>query len=140
MTATMNERIGRARRVAPVLAMIGTLAAAGCTVVPVGPQRPVVRGPVQPTPVARVEGSWADAQGRSISTLQNGAFVTRAVDTGEPFTTGGRYSYASPNEVSISYTSLVRQTQVNVNCLIVGPAQLNCTNDAGAQFQLFRRA
>lgn len=140
MTVTTNERTKRVHRTVPTLAVIGALMAAGCTVVPVGPRQPIARGPAQPTPVARVEGSWADAQGRSISTLQNGAFVTRAVDTGEAFTTGGRYNYASPNEVSISYTSLVRQTQVNVNCLIVGPAQLNCTNDAGAQFQLFRRA
>lgn len=112
--------------------------ATACTVS--GPA-PIGGGPAGPGPVTtRVEGSWAPADGASIATFQNGAFVNRATDTGQPFTTGGRYTYGGGNRVQIAYTSLVRQTQVNVNCLAVSSNQLNCTNASGANFSLFRRA
>ena len=111
--------------------------ATACTIS--GPA-PIGTPPGQPPVTTRVEGSWAPADGASIATFQNGAFVNRATDTGQPFTAGGRYQYEGGNRVSIAYTSLVRQSQVNVNCLAVSPSQLNCTNAAGARFSLFRRA
>lgn len=128
--------IARARRVGRALVLALPVLAAACTISP-GPGRPDLAGPPVTT---RVEGNWASADGASIATFQNGAFVNRAADTGQAFTSGGRYNYEGGDRVGISYTSLVRQTQVNVNCLAVGPAQLNCTNAAGARFSLFRRA
>lgn len=126
----------RARRAARALALSLPVLAAACTISP-GPGRPDLAGPPVTT---RVEGNWASADGASIATFQNGAFVNRASDTGQAFTSGGRYTYEGGDRVGISYTSLVRQSQVNVNCLAVGPTQLNCTNAAGARFSLFRRA
>ena len=135
----MTSNHDRISRAAPRILALGALLALGaCVSSPSLPGQPV--GPAQPRPDTRVEGSWAPADGASIATFQNGAFTNRAVDTGQAFTSGGRYSYASANEVRISYQSLVRQEQVNVNCLVVAPSQMNCTNNAGAQFQLFRRA
>lgn len=96
----------------------------------------------QPTnPVrASVEGNWASQDGIAIATFQNGAFTNRAVDTGQAFTSGGRYSYTGSNQVAINYTSLVSNRQAAVNCLVVSPSQMNCTNASGAQFSLVRRA
>ena len=126
------------RRTARLAAVVLPVALGACTLAP-APLRPA--GPAGAPPVtARVEGNWASADGTSIATFQNGAFVNRAADTGDPFTAGGRYNYDGGNRVSIAYTSLVRQSQVNVNCLADGPTQLNCTNAAGAQFSLYRRA
>lgn len=93
-------------------------------------------GPVQ----TRIEGNWSPQDGGAVATFQNGAFTNRAVDTGQSFTSGGRYSYTGPNQVAISYTSVVRQEQVNVNCLVVSAGQMNCTTATGARFALFRRA
>lgn len=97
-------------------------------------------GPAGPGGAPAVEGSWASSDGAAIATFQNGAFINRAVDTGQAFTSGGRYTYAGGNQVSISYLSVVRQEPVNVNCLVVTPSQMNCTNNQGSQFSLFRRA
>ena len=129
---------GSARLVGATL-LAGALA--GCVAAPIAPSRPIgPGGSAGAPPATRVEGSWASADGASIATFQNGGFTNRASDTGQAFTAGGRYAYASANEVRIAYTSVVRQEQVNVNCLVVSTAQMNCTNDAGSQFQLFRRA
>ena len=89
---------------------------------------------------ASVEGNWASQDGIAIATFQNGAFTNRAVDTGQSFTSGGRYSYTGNNQVAITYTSLVSNRQAAVNCLVVSPNQMECTNAGGAQFSLVRRA
>ena len=129
--STARAAIRAAALALPVLA-------AACTVStgPVGPGAPAGRPPA----TVRVEGNWAPSDGASIATFQNGAFVNRAADTGQAFTSGGRYTYQGGDRIAISYTSVVRQSQVNVNCLAVSPAQLNCTNASGARFSLFRRA
>ena len=132
----------RPRRTAPAaLALsalaLSALALSACTIS--GPA-PIAGSPGTPPVTTRVEGSWAPADGASIATFQNGAFVNRATDTGQPFTAGGRYTYQGGNQVAISYTSLVRQAQVNVNCQAVSPSQLNCTSASGNRFSLFRRA
>ena len=87
-----------------------------------------------------IEGNWASGDGIAIATFQNGAFTNRAIDTGQAFTTGGRYNYNGNDQVAITYTSLVSNQQAAVNCLVVAANQLNCTNARGNQFQLFRRA
>ena len=120
-----------------IVAVAMTLGLAGCVVVesggPLGPGGRPISGP-------RVEGNWAPADGAAVATFQNGAFVNRAVDTGQAFTAGGRYAYVGPSQVAITYTSVVRQTQVNVNCRFATPGRLDCLTESGSQFSLFRRA
>ena len=119
------------------LALALPVLGAACTI----NTQPLPAGPAGAPPVTtRVEGNWASADGVAIASFQNGAFVNRAADTGQAFTAGGRYSYEGGDRVAITYTSLVRQAPASVNCLAVSPAQLNCTNAAGARFSLFRRA
>ena len=134
MQTSSKRSVGTAVR-GMVLTLVGVSAAACVVVEPGGPGR------FGPGPGGvRVEGNWAPSSGVAIATFQNGAFINRAVDTGQPFTAGGRYAYAGPDRVAISYTSLVRQTQVNVDCLVVNPAQMDCATADGNQFSLFRRA
>ena len=136
-TATTTAMSNLVRIAARASALALPILAAACTIV----SEPLPGGPRGTPPVTtRVEGSWAPSDGASVASFQNGAFVNRAADTGQPFTAGGRYTYQGGDRVAISYTSLVRQTQVNVNCLAVSQRQLNCTNASGAQFSLFRRA
>ncbi|KEQ06604.1 MULTISPECIES: outer membrane lipoprotein Omp10 [Pseudorhizobium] len=84
-----------------------------------------------------VEGTWADPNG-IVSTFQGGTFSTRSTDS-NALLASGTYTNLSPTLVEISMTSLVRNTQSRVNCSLVTPSQLNCTQDSGAQFSLTRR-
>ncbi|WJH40782.1 hypothetical protein N7E02_09420 [Aliirhizobium terrae] len=84
-----------------------------------------------------VEGSWVDPNG-IVSTFQGGTFNTRASDS-NALLASGNYTNLSPTLVEINMTSLVRKTQSRVNCSLVSPSQLNCTQDSGAQFSLTRR-
>lgn len=84
-----------------------------------------------------VEGNWADPNG-IVSTFQGGTFSTRSTDS-NTLLASGTYVSLSPTLVEISMTSLVRNTQSRVNCALVTPSQLNCTQDSGAQFSLTRR-
>ena len=131
----MASKRANAVRIACITTIAGALSA--CIVdAPGGPGDPRFGGGGQ----TRIEGNWAPQDGGAIATFQNGAFTNRAVDTGQSFTSGGRYAYTGPNQVAISYVSVVRQEQVNVNCLVVTAGQMNCTTQSGAQFSLFRRA
>lgn len=86
-----------------------------------------------------VEGSWIDAQGTGLSTLSGGAFSTVATDTGQKLAEGS-YTLTNPTSVQINGTSLIRQSPISFNCLLVSARQLNCTSSAGQQFVLTRRA
>lgn len=93
-----------------------------------------------PPPMAQpqgVEGAWVDPNG-IVSTFQAGTFNTRASDS-NALLASGTYTTLSPTLVEINMTSLVRKTQSRVNCALVTPSQLNCTQDSGAQFSLARR-
>lgn len=90
-----------------------------------------------PTPQG-VEGTWVDPNG-IVSTFQAGTFNTRSSDS-NTLLASGTYVNLSPTLVEISMTSLVRKTQSRVNCSLVSPTQLNCTQDSGAQFSLMRRS
>jgi len=85
-----------------------------------------------------VEGTWVDPNG-IVSTFQAGTFNTRSSDS-NTLLASGTYVSLSPTLVEISMTSLVRKTQSRVNCSLVSPSQLNCTQDSGAQFSLMRRS
>lgn len=92
---------------------------------------------VRPAP-SGVEGTWIDAQGTGLSTITGGVFTTVATDTGQKLAEGS-YSLTSPTSVQISGTSLIRQSPIGFNCLLVSSRQLNCTSSAGSQFVLTRR-
>jgi hypothetical protein len=90
-----------------------------------------------PTQPQGVEGSWVDPNG-IVSQFQGGTFTTRSSDS-NTLLASGSYVSLSPTLVEINMTSLVRKTQSRVNCALVTPTQLNCTQDSGAQFSLARR-
>ena len=86
-----------------------------------------------------IEGAWIDAQGTGLSTISGGVFQTVATDTGQKLAEGS-YVLNSPTSVQINGTSLIRQSPISFNCLLISTRQLNCTSSAGQQFVLTRRA
>ena len=92
-----------------------------------------------PPPSSGFNGDWMSTDGVAISRFDNGRFETLATDTGNKLAEGN-YTQTGPTSVSISVTSLIRQTTTQVNCAMVSQTQLNCTSSAGAQFSLVRRA
>jgi hypothetical protein len=97
-------------------------------------------GPGGPPSATRspVEGSWIDAQGTGLSTFAGGSFKTVATDTGQKLADGS-YTMTGATSVQINGTSLIRQTAVSFNCLMVSTSQLNCTSSSGQNFVLTRR-
>lgn len=121
-------------RAAGAVAMVTMLA--GCQAMSGPPMR---GGPMTPAPMSSaVEGDWVSTDGVAISRFNNGIFETLATDTGNKLAEG-TYTQIDPTNVSISVTSLIRQTTSQVNCALVAPTQLNCTSSAGQQFSLMRR-
>ncbi len=122
-----------ARKSALAGAALGLLAIAGCQTGP---------GPGLTTPVVRapqgVEGEWLSTDGVAMSRFNAGTFETLAVDTGNKLATG-TYQNTSPTMVTISVTSIIRQTTSSVNCSLVTATQMNCTSSAGQQFVLVRK-
>ena len=94
---------------------------------------------VRAAPQTGVEGAWIDAQGTGLSTFSGGVFQTVATDTGQKLSEGS-YVLSGRDAVQISGTSLIRQSPISFNCLMVSTSQLNCTSSAGQQFVLTRRA
>lgn len=113
------------------LAAAAAAALAGCT----------TSGPAEP-PIASaprgVEGSWIDAQGTGLSTISGGRFQTVATDTGQKLADGS-YTMTGSTSVEIHGTSLIRQSPIAFNCLLVSTSQLNCTSSTGQNFVLTRR-
>lgn len=95
-------------------------------------------GGSRPAPTG-VEGAWLDAKGTGLSTFQAGAFQTVATDTGQKLS-DGTYLLTGANSVQINGTSLIRQSPISFNCLLISANQLNCTSSAGQQFTLTRRS
>lgn len=122
-----------ARKTALAGAALGLLTIAGCQTGPgPGPTGPVVRAP------QGVEGEWLSTDGVAMSRFNGGTFETLAVDTGNKLATG-TYQNNGPTAVSISVTSIIRQTTSSVNCSLVTTSQMNCTSSAGQQFVLVRK-
>lgn len=114
------------------LGVAGALALAGC--MNGGPGEP----PGPSTPRSGVEGSWIDAQGTGLSTFTAGRFQTVATDTGQKLADGS-YRMTGATSVEITGTSLIRQSPIGFNCLMVSTSQLNCTSSSGQNFVLTRR-
>lgn len=122
-------------RHAAYLAIASALAISGCVSAPQGGY-----GPSRTVPASSiVDGQWTDTSGVAISTFSGGAFQTIAMDTGNKLSEG-TYRQVDANNIEISMTSLIRQTQMRVNCTLVSPTQLNCTNAGGQNFSLIRRS
>ncbi|KQZ14443.1 hypothetical protein ASD44_10455 [Mesorhizobium sp. Root554] len=85
-----------------------------------------------------VEGSWIDAKGTGLSTLAGGRFQTVATDTGQKLSDGS-YTMTGAASVEINGTSLIRQSGISFNCLLVSINQMNCTSASGQNFVLTRR-
>ncbi|GAA2829235.1 hypothetical protein EDC40_102196 [Aminobacter aminovorans] len=94
-------------------------------------------GGMRPAP-SGVEGAWLDAKGTGLSTFAGGSFQTVATDTGQKLS-DGTYILTGANSVQINGTSLIRQSPISFNCLLISANQLNCTSSAGQQFTLTRR-
>ncbi|MDX8477672.1 hypothetical protein RFN28_04155 [Mesorhizobium sp. VK24D] len=120
-----------ARKLLSAGAAASLLAAAACTT---GPSEP----PMSAAPKG-VEGNWIDAKGTGLSTFSAGNFTTVATDTGQKLSEGS-YTMTGPTSVEIHGTSLIRQTPVSFNCLMISTSQLNCTSASGQNFVLTRRA
>ncbi|MDX8454177.1 hypothetical protein RFM98_15575 [Mesorhizobium sp. VK9D] len=120
-----------ARKLLSAGAAASLLAAAACTTT--GPSD-------QPSMTPKgVEGNWIDAKGTGLSTFAAGSFTTVATDTGQKLSEGS-YTMTGATSVEIHGTSLIRQTPVSFNCLMVSTSQLNCTSASGQNFVLTRRA
>ncbi len=96
-------------------------------------------GPPISSQARGVEGSWLNAEGKAVSTLNGGVFTTVSAETGEKFADGS-YTKTGATSVEINGTSLIRQQPIAFNCLLVSTNQLNCTSSAGQNFVLTRRA
>jgi hypothetical protein len=83
------------------------------------------------------EGEWLSTDGVAMSRFTGGRFETLARDTGNKLAEGS-YTQIDATTVSISVTSLIRQSTTQVNCAMVTQTQLNCTGSTGAQFSLIR--
>lgn len=126
-----------ARHTRAVLAVAAMTALAGCQAA----QRPPARAPIAtPPPVQQsaVDGDWISSDGVALSRFSNGRFETLATDTGNRLAEG-TYRMIDNASVSISMTSLIRQSTVDVNCLMISASQLNCTSSTGQNFSLVRR-
>ena len=98
--------------------------------------------------VPKVDATFADptelaATARDIITRLKEAGVTTVVYTGDPFAPGTLTKVATEQgyfpEWVITGTSLIRQTGISFNCLLVSTSQLNCTSATGQNFVLTRR-
>lgn len=123
----MNLNIARA------VAIAATAALAACTT--------IGSGPIEPPKPKGIDGEWVDSRGINTATFANGTFTSVATDTRQVVARGS-YTYTDPAQtgVSLAFTSLLRNTTVNANCLVVMPSQMNCTTNSGAQFSLVRKA
>lgn len=113
------------------MAGLAALALAACSTTGPG-------GPPEASAPKGVEGSWIDAQGTGLSTLSGGRFQTVATDTGQKLADGS-YTLTGATSVEITGTSLIRQSAISFNCLLVSTSQLNCTSATGQNFVLTRR-
>ena len=120
-------------------AMAAVLALAACQAVNGPPPRSGGSIAGSPPPGGQFNGDWVSTDGVAISRFNNGYFETLATDTGNRLAEGN-YNQTGPSSVSISVTSLIRQSTTQVNCAMVTQTQLNCTSSTGSQFSLIRRS
>ena len=125
---------GRIRSAAAIAMVVGV---AGCQMAGPGPRpgTPAVPPPAQ----SAFDGEWLSTDGVAVSRFRSGLFETLATDTGNKLAEG-TYSQVNSTTVTISVTSLIRQTTTQVNCALVTGTQMNCTSSSGQQFSLIKRS
>jgi hypothetical protein len=123
-------------RVAVLAAFSGfAMVLAGCQSTPHGLGRPTV-APVASSPF---DGQWIGTDGVAVSTLRNGTFESRSVQTGEQLTSG-TYSVRDQSTIDLDFYSIKSQKRTTAACLLVGGGnQMNCTLASGTRFVLNRR-
>lgn len=128
MIGMMNVRVA-------ALAVFGGIAMvlAGCQSTPRG------LGPA-PAPVASspFDGQWIGTDGVAVSTLRNGTFESRSVQTGEQLTSG-TYAVRDQSMIDLDFYSIKSQKRTTAACLLVSRNQMNCTLASGTRFVLNRR-
>jgi hypothetical protein len=129
MIGMMNARVA-ALAVFSGLAMV----LAGCQSTPRGLGRPAV-APVAASPF---DGQWIGTDGVAVSTLRNGTFESRSVQTGEQLT-NGTYSVRDQSMIDLDFYSIKSQKRTTAACLLVSRNQMNCTLASGTRFVLNRR-
>lgn len=112
------------------IAAVALAGLAGCSTSGGGGTNVAARSPV--------DGEWLSTDGVAVSRFEGGRFSTTATDTGNKLAEGS-YRFTENRMISISGTSLIRQTPIAFNCLLATPQQLNCTNATGQNFSLNRR-
>lgn len=115
---------------APLVLALCALFLSGCVV---ANNPPPQNRPATPT---FAEGNWAVGD-TAIFNFSSGRFTGSAVDTGNVVATGS-YRYTGARSMTIDSYSVVQQKQIVANCIVVTTAQLNCTNDSGANFSLVK--
>ena len=117
---------------ARAVVLAGIAALAGCTT--------INNGPIEPPKPRGIDGEWVDTRGINTASFANGTFTSIATDS-QQVVARGSYTYTDPAQTSVSlaFTSLLRNTSVSANCLIVMPSQMNCTTSSGAKFSLVRK-
>ena len=119
------------KSIAMGIAAVAVAALAGCSTSGGGGQSRMAAA-------SPVDGEWLSTDGVAVSRFQGGVFSTTATDTGNKLAEGS-YRFTENRMISISGTSLIRQTPIAFNCLLATPQQLNCTNATGQNFSLNRR-
>ncbi len=131
-----------AGKIRAAVAVSALLALAACQSQPYS-SRPLPPGGMASLPPSAgsspFEGDWISTDGVAVSRFTNGFFETLATDTGNKLAEGN-YNQLDNSTVTISVTSLIRQTTTQVNCALVTSTQLNCTSSAGQQFSLTKRS
>lgn len=131
-----------AGKIRGAVAVSALIVLAACQSQPYG-SRPLPPGGMSSLPPSAgsspFEGDWISTDGVAVSRFTNGFFETLATDTGNKLAEGN-YNQLDNSTVTISVTSLIRQTTTQVNCALVTSTQLNCTSSAGQQFSLTKRS
>lgn len=124
----MNARIAAA---AAFCGFAGILAGCQSTPRDLGP----ASAPVASSPF---DGQWIGTDGVAVSSLRNGNFESRSVQTGEQLTSG-TYSVRDQSTIDLNFYSVKSQQRTTAACLLVTRSQMNCTLASGTRFVLNRR-
>ncbi|WP_152048058.1 hypothetical protein [Aureimonas psammosilenae] len=120
------------RRAAIACLLALTAASAGC----VSTEPQVAAAPVAPR---GVEGSWSSVGGAVAynANFSSGRFTSTEAGTGA-ILAEGTYQSLGPGQVTIQYTSRVRNTRIAANCNQVSPDRLACASSNGSRFEFTR--
>lgn len=95
----------------------------------------------EPTAVSEqpqgVEGDWMGADGVAVSSLHDGRFQSRSVQTGEMLTEGS-YTHQNLQTISLAFFSVKNDRPTVATCALVDANRMNCTLASGKRFVLDR--